>query len=227
MIRQLETRALSCSHNGVGLHDLSLVFGPASFNLLTGPEDSGKELLLRLLGLLERPCSGEIFVQGAPTSSLDEPARAQLRNLQFGYLFSAPFLLPSLSILENVAMPLFRISNLDPMQAHKRMDELLDFVGMTGREQEGVELLTPRDQQRVALARGLANGPSVLFIENLDAQADGAELHEFAALLRRAAASWQTTVIATASRPTGVPGDRIIELVNGRAHHDSMEPFHD
>src|SRR2546426_697944 len=88
---------------------VSLAVEAGTWCVLHGVEGCGKNLLLRLLGLLETPDSGEVFVRGAPTRALDEAARLELRNRVFGYVFAEPFLLDTFLVAENVAMPLFKI----------------------------------------------------------------------------------------------------------------------
>lgn len=201
--------------SGFGL-PVSAGFSPGRFHLLLSDPVGEGNALLRVLGLLDLPESGEVFVEGRETRALDDDARAGLRAQRFGFVFAAPFLLTSFSVIENVAMPLFKISHVGSEEARARTERLLAFTEMAEAAEAEIEDLTPGAQFHVALARGLANEPSVLFVENLDGVLAGAELERFAALLRRVPAELGATVIATAS-PAFVAqkSDRVLELAGG------------
>jgi lipoprotein-releasing system ATP-binding protein len=203
------------------LSDLSLTIEPGGLNLLTGDDGCGKNLLLRIFGLLERPQRGEVFFQGAPTTELGDDARTDVRNRRFGYVFSAPFLLGSFSAIENVAMPLFRIARVDPLAARVRSEALLDFVGLGHASKSRVDELPPCQQLRVALARSLVNEPAALFVEDLDRDERTDASGSFTALLRQTASRFGATVVATARRDF-CPGehDRRIVLAAGRVESD-------
>ena len=210
-------RAVSCA-SGFGL-PVSADFAPGRFHLLAG-ESGG---LLRVLGLLDLPESGEVLVEGRATAALAEEARAELRAQRFGFVFAAPFLLTSFSVIENVAMPLFKISHVEPEEARRRTGRLLAFAEMSEAAEARIEDLTLRAQYHVALARGLANEPAILFVEDLDGALAGAELAGFAALLRRVPAELGATVIATASPAFAVEkSDRVMEIARGVIVRDSL-----
>jgi ABC-type lipoprotein export system ATPase subunit len=199
------------------IESASIDFKAGSFTLLCGGEGCGKNILLRLLGLLEVPDAGEIFFNGNPTRGLPETARADLRNRHFGFLFAEPFLLPSFSAVENIAMPLLKISGVTTEEARRRTLALLDFAGIPDTGENDASQLPLFDQHKVALARALANQPAVLIVENPDAALGGSDLAEFAALLRRAAAEFGTAVIATVSSASLAPiADRVARVANGR-----------
>lgn len=192
-----------------------LCIGRGELVALTGEGGCGKNLLLRLLGLQVPPESGEVFFDGQPTAQLTDDARVELRNRRCGYLFAAPFLLAAFNVAENVAMPIFKISQLTPEEARARTETLLRFVGIdsssTHRE------LSRAGQHRVALARALANQPDAIFLENFDAFLPDEELLEFRQLLHRAAQEFQTAVVFTASPSlTPVDGERRFEIADGR-----------
>lgn len=224
----LEARAVSCSRaSNAGplapVRDLSLAIHANTLNLLAGDEQSGGHLLLRLLGLLETPDEGEILFRGEGTRGLPQDARAELRNQRYGFLFAEPFLLPSFSVAENVAMPLFKISGVGADEAQQRTEAMLEFAGMGDFGNETIDRLTHAQQQRVSLARALVNQPEILIIENVDAAMSGAELSGFIELIHRAGAEFGTTGILTAGdrgllNSTG----RVIELAGGAILHDSQ-----
>ena len=216
----LEIRGVSCA-SGFGL-PVSADFAPGRFHLLTGDAGGDSQALLRVLSLLDLPESGEVFVEGRATRGLDEDARAELRAQRFGFVFAAPFLLASFSVIENVAMPLFKISQVGPEEARRRTERLLAFTEMSDAAEAAIDDLTLRAQYHVALARGLANEPAILVVENLDSTLAGEELAGFAALLRRVPAEFGTTVIATASPAFAVEkDDRVLEFARGVIVRDS------
>ena len=220
----LELRHVS---HGLALRDVSAVFAPGCVHLLRGDADSGKDALLRVLGLLERPDRGEVLLRGQPTSTLDDTARAALRSHECGFVFAASFLLAGFSIIENVAMPLFKISQVGPEAARRRTVAVLDFVGLAGAMEAPAAELPPTAQRRVSLARALVNEPAAVFVEELDAGLPDADLHDFTTLLRGACDRYDVTVIATASPTCPVhPQDRVLELAEGviRSDREALRP---
>ena len=216
----LEIRAVSCA-SGFGL-PVSADFAPARFHVLLGDASGDSAALLRVLGLLDVPESGEVIVEGGATRGLDDDARAELRAQRFGFVFAAPFLLASFSVIENVAMPLFKVSQVEPEEARRRTERLLAFTEMADAAEAVIDDLTLRAQYHVAVARGLANEPAILVVENLDGALTGEELGGFAALLRRVPAELGVTVIATASPAFAVAKeDRVLEFARGVIVRDS------
>lgn len=224
----LEARGVSCSKAPASeplarLQDVSLSIHAKTLNLLSGDEASGRGLLLRLLGLLDAPDEGEIYFHGAGTRGLAEEARAEIRNQRYGFLFSQPFLLPSFSVIENVAMPLFKISGADAQEAQQRTEAMLAFAGMMDFAESPVEHLTFAQQQRVSLARALVNQPEILILENMEACIGGEELALFIDDIQRAVVEFGVTAILTAG--TGDAGKfsgRVIELEGGAIRKDSQ-----
>ncbi|HYR58490.1 MAG TPA: ATP-binding cassette domain-containing protein [Chthoniobacteraceae bacterium] len=212
----LEVRDLVCRRGPVALRATHAAFVPGVFHLLQGAPDSGHELLLRVLGLLELPDAGDVLVEENSTRDLGDEARLKLRERRLGFVFAAPFLLPAFSVIENVAMPLFKISDVNPPEARQRSEALLEFAGLLDLAQTPCAELAPLAQHRAALARALVNDPAALLVEALDSTLADVELRVFAALLRQAAASFSIAVIAAAS-PRFVPdvADRVIEVRDG------------
>jgi len=193
-------RADALFHHGsppAQLHGVSLAIEPGRFTLLVGAADSGVGVLLRILGLLERPDAGEVWFEARATSALDDAARLGLRNHAFGFVFAEPFLLDSFSVAENVAMPLFKISGFDIDQARIRTAEVLDFAGLAGAADCPVAELSVLDHHKLSVARAVANAPRVLIAEDAGLQLSNHDLRDFASLLRSAPEALGVTVIAT------------------------------
>lgn len=215
----LELRNIA--HGGV-VRGVSAVFAPGSFHLLRGDAESGKNVLLRLLGLLERPDRGEVLLHGVSTGDLDENAHTALRARECGFVFAAPFLLAGFTVIENVAMPLFKVSQVGPEAARRRTVAVLEFVGLAELMEAPVAELPPDAQRRVSLARALVNEPAAIFVEDLDGGLDASALSEFTTLLRRACERYDLAVIASASTACPVQAhDRVLELVAGTIRSDS------
>ena len=201
---------------------VSLAIEPGRFTLLSGEANSGAGLLLRLLGLLERPDAGEVWFDSKPTTCMEDAARVSLRNHLFGFLFAEPFLLDSFTVAENVAMPLFKISGYEIEQARARTSEVLEFVGIGAEADSPLEDLSLLDHHRVSLARALAVGPRVIIAEDAGSHLLPRDLIEFAALLRTVPAMLGIAVIATS--PGGAEvfcPDREIRIENGILAADS------
>ena len=217
----LEARAVSCPA-APSVSDVSLDVEAGSLHLLHGSDGSGKNLLLRMLALLEIPSSGEIFLRGEPTRGLAEDARAALRNQRYGLLFAEPYLLPSFSVVENVAMPLFKISGVGTEEARLRTQAALDFTGMSACADEAADQLSLAEQHRVSLARALANRPDILIVENVDAAMPAEVLSRFVETILRSCRELGTAAILTAKgRELARFADRVIEMDGGRILNDS------
>ena len=209
----LELRDVSCAADGVALRGLSLSFDAGAFHLITGGPDNLRTALLRVLGLLDAPASGEVFFEGRAFAALSERDRDEVRNLRCGFLFAAPFLLPTFSVVENIAMPLFKISQVNPEQARERTDLLLAFAGLTAETQRHADELTPFQQHAVSLARALANDPALITVESLSAGLPPDDTVRFAALLRQSCARFGVTIIASVPAEFAAEaGDHIIAL---------------
>ena len=202
---------------------VSLPIRAKTLNLLTGGEKDGGNLLLRLLGLLELPDEGEIYFHGQGTKQLASEVRAELRSHHYGFLFAQPYLLPSFSVVENVAMPLFKISGVGATEAQQRTEAMLEFTGMSDRGDATVGQLTFPEQQRVSLARALVNQPDILIVENVDAGLSGVELAGFMDLIRRAVLEFGPAAILTAQeRDLARFTDRVVGFAGGVICSDSL-----
>jgi ABC-type lipoprotein export system ATPase subunit len=218
----LELHAVSHTLDGAPvLRDLSLAFAPASFNVLIG--DAGCGAIVRIAGLREAPDTGDVLVGGQPTRALDLFERTDLRNRRFGYLFAASYLLPAMTVVENVAVPLFKIAGVEIEEARERTDGVLEFAGLGGGERLNVGELTNAEQARVALARALVLQPSFLIVEHADAGASREEAARFLTLLRAVPGRFGATVIAALSSTfTSTKDDRVVSVQDGTVSGDSL-----
>ncbi len=150
---------------GEAVRNFTYQFRPGSFYHLAGSQFGGKRLLLQILGLLLPPDSGEIIVDGSSVTDLDLDDLGEIRNRKFGFLFSSPFLLPGFTVLENVAMPLFKIAQVEAAEAQVITEEILDIVGVSRIATTPVGQLGGVDEMLAALARALVHHPRVLIAE--------------------------------------------------------------
>lgn len=217
----ISAAGLTCARfygaRAVGISGVSLEFEPASLNILFGDEESGKDLLFKLLALMDVPDEGEIRVAGESTREWSEIKRGEVRTEKFGFVFEAPFLLPSFSIVENVAMPLFKLTGLPPEEARTHTTSALTLVGLGDYCEYLPEQLPVWAQLRVSLARAIVTQPMVLFVENLDKELRDDELVLFLELLAVVRKALGCCVVVTAaSRDVAAYGTRAVELISGR-----------
>ena len=139
---------------------------------IVGPSGCGKSTLLYLLGLLDRPDGGEIFIDGQSMAAIDDEERTAARCRHIGFVFQFHFLMPEFTALENVMMPMRKLGRLTPAQMTDRARGLLDSVGLGEKTKRLATQLSGGEQQRVAVARALANEPTIILADeptgNLD-----------------------------------------------------------
>ncbi|HQF40224.1 MAG TPA: ABC transporter ATP-binding protein, partial [Opitutaceae bacterium] len=165
---------------------------------IVGPSGCGKSTLLYLLGLLDRTDAGEVWIDGQPMSRIDDVARTAIRGEHIGFVFQFHFLLPEFTALENVMMPMRKLGRLSPDHMEARAQQLLADVGLGDKSLGLATQLSGGEQQRVAIARSLANAPSIVLADeptgNLD-QKNSA--HVFDLLCRLARDNGQAVVLVT------------------------------
>jgi putative ABC transport system ATP-binding protein len=203
--------------------DLEIVDGEVV--VILGPSGSGKTTLLGLLAGLDRPSEGEVELAGVPLSTLDEDGRAALRADRIGFIFQSFHLIPTLSALENVLVPLELLeSERAPKaaEAEATARRLLDQVGLSGRVEHYPAQLSGGEQQRVGIARAFANEPAVLFADEPTGNLDRATGEEITNLLFELNEQHGTTlVIVTHDLELSRRAHRIIHLAGG--HIDRIE----
>ena len=200
------------------LQGVSLQVQPGEFLGLMGPSGSGKTTLLQILGGLDRPTSGEVVLDGAVVSALDDDQATRLRREKTGFVFQSFNLVPLLTARENVALP-FLLAGADPRRGATatRVDEALALVDLAAKADRRPEELAFGEQQRVAIARAIAGRPAILFADeptgNLD-YATGTEVLEY--LYRSAAERAQTVVLVTHDAKAAAYADRVLFMEDGR-----------
>jgi putative ABC transport system ATP-binding protein len=196
------------------LDDVSLAVRAGESVAVVGASGAGKSTLLALLAGLDEPSAGEVWLDGEELSALDEDGRAAARARHVGFVFQSFHLVPSLTALENVMLPLELAGRADARQAAK---EVLGKVGLSGRLGHYPRQLSGGEQQRVAIARAFVTSPTVLFADeptgNLDTTT-GERIEQL--LFDLNAASGTTLVLVTHDRELAARCDRVIEIDGGR-----------
>jgi putative ABC transport system ATP-binding protein len=195
---------------------VSLTIHAGEMVSIVGPSGSGKSTLLNLLGALDRPDSGEVFIDGMPLSKLDDAGRTRLRRDKVGLIFQFFNLLPLLTARENASLPLL-LAGIPRAEAERRADELLTQVGLGARLDHTPEEMSGGEMQRVAIARALAPQPPVLLADEPTGNLDSRSGADVLALLRTAARDRGCAVIMVTHDPQAAAvTDRILEFKDGR-----------
>src|SRR6266571_1363561 len=196
------------------LQEIDLEVQPGEFIAITGPSGCGKTTLLSLLGALDSPDSGEIWLDDIAVHSLRGPRAADFRREQVGFVFQLFYLLPNLTALENVMVPLLPYRRKLPFDLKTRAQELLERVGLGDRQGHPPARLSGGEQQRVAIARALINRPKIVLADeptgNLDT-AKGREVMEVLSELQRTGN--QTLIMVTHNPQLSALADRRIQLL--------------
>ena len=198
------------------VNNVSLSVEPGEFIVIMGPSGSGKSTLLSLLGGLDRPISGEIILDGSRYSLLNENGLAGLRREKLGFVFQFFNLIPHLTALENVTLPM-RFMGKDEPSIRDKASNLLDAVGLSTRKSHRPLQMSGGEQQRVAIARALANSPRIVLADeptgNLDSKTSG----EIATLFQRFNHEMkQTFVVVSHDESMTQYADRVAHMRDGR-----------
>jgi putative ABC transport system ATP-binding protein len=201
------------------LRDVNFAIPQGAFVAIVGPSGSGKTTLLGLLAGLDTPSTGQVILDGSDMTAMDEDQRARLRGEKVGFVFQSFQLIPTLTALENVQVPL---ELRGESGAGERARELLSRVGLGDRLDHFPTQLSGGEQQRVAIARAFANAPRILFADeptgNLDSDT-GARIVELLEALNRE--SRTTIILVTHDHGLAGRAQRIIRLSDGRVISDS------
>jgi putative ABC transport system ATP-binding protein len=191
-LRDVSKTVLSGSEQLTILHPLTLQIPHGRFMAIVGPSGSGKSTLLGLLAGLDAPTSGSVSIDGVNITALDEDSLAKLRGEKIGFVFQFFHLIPSLTALENVSVPMEIVGVRD---ARPNAERLLEEVGLTGRAHHYPSQLSGGEQQRVALARALANDPPIVLADEPTGNLDTRNGRHIMDLLRQIHRERGTTIV--------------------------------
>jgi len=179
-----------------------------------GPSGCGKSTLLHLLGGLERPSAGEVWLAGRRVDQLSEKALARLRRQAIGFVFQAFHLMDELTAVENVELPAL-LAGRSPRAARRRAAELLERVGLTDRADHLPSALSGGQRQRVAIARALSNEPTVVLADEPTGNLDSAATRDVLRLLDSLRCAGQTLLIVTHDSRIAATADRLVSMRDG------------
>ena len=202
------------------LRGVNLEVQKGEFLAVTGPSGSGKSTFMHIIGCLDRPTSGQYFLDGADVSRMSKDALADVRNTKIGFVFQGFNLLARTSALENVELPMLYLG-VDTATRHERAIEALNAVGLAGREQNHPNQLSGGQQQRVAVARSLVNHPALILADeptgNLDSRTSVEMMEIFQRLNRERGI---TLVLVTHEPDIAEYADRVIVFKDGKIKSD-------
>ncbi|HKA60656.1 MAG TPA: ABC transporter ATP-binding protein [Gemmatimonadales bacterium] len=198
------------------LRGLDMEVRRGEFVAIVGSSGAGKSTLLHLLGALDTPTSGDIWLEGSRYADMDPYGTAELRNRKLGFVFQFHHLLREFSALENVMLPLL-IGRTSPRKARSRAEEVLSDVGLAGRMTHRPAELSGGEQQRCAVARALVHDPNVVLADEPSGNLDHANAERLHEIFFRLAREYETAVVVvTHNRQLAARADRVLLLEDGR-----------
>ena len=217
----IETKDLRKEYPQVGqplkvLKGVDIQVDPGEFIAIMGPSGSGKSTLLNMLGALDKPTSGKVYIRGVDISTLNDNQLADLRNREIGFIFQFFNLIPRMDAQRNVELPM-AIAGVSRGERRERARKLLELVGLSDRTHHKPSELSGGEQQRVAIARALVNDPSVLLCDevtgNLDSKTGDDIMHLLRALNKE---QGKTFVLITHDPIVAQATDRLVVLRDGK-----------
>lgn len=197
------------------LRGVSLTVDAGEYVAIAGPSGSGKSTLLQVLGGIDVPSSGSVEVLGTRLETLGDRALTRLRLLRLGFVFQRFHLLPVLTALENVELPMAE-AGVPRSERRSRARSLLEYVGLGARAGHRPTQLSGGEMQRVAVARALANRPAVILADEPTGELDTATGAEILALFRRLNADGTTLIVVTHDERLAAEAGRVVHMFDGR-----------
>lgn len=198
------------------LKDVSLTLKPGQIYSIMGPSGCGKSTLLYLLGLLDRPTQGQIWIGEHETSVLNDEELSHLRNIELGFVFQFHFLLREFTALDNIKIPMRRAGIMSEDEMNERSAHLLDLVGLGDKVHRMAGQLSGGEQQRVAIARSLANHPRLVLADEPTGNLDTDNSKRVFGMMRKLAhETGLTLLIVTHNAKIAEASDRAYEMKDG------------
>ena len=199
---------------------VSLEIAAGEYVAVVGPSGCGKSTLLHLLGAIDRPTSGTLEIRGRDVARLPDREATEFRLRNIGFVFQRFYLVPTLSARENIELPMAE-AGVARMERRQRARELLDYVGLRGRELHRPSQLSGGEQQRVAIARALANRPALLLADEPTGELDARTGAEVIALFGRLNADGTTIVVVTHDEGLARAARRVVHMRDGQVVDDT------
>ena len=205
------------------LFDIHLYIKRGKFTTIVGPSGSGKSTLLNIIGLLESPTSGKVFLDVQDVSSLNKDELAACRNEKIGFIFQFHYLLPEFTAIENILIPYWIGKGRPPGEIVDRALHLMDRIGIKKFSGKYPNQLSGGQQQRVAIARALINKPKIIFADEPTGNLDSKTSNLVMELLKEIVDEQKTSLVMVTHDPNIAAGaDRVVEIVDGRINSDSL-----
>jgi putative ABC transport system ATP-binding protein len=192
------------------------------FVAIMGASGSGKSTTLNIVGALDIPTKGEVYLDGIDITKLDESALARIRGMKIGFVFQAFNLYPSLSVYENIALPM-RIHDFDENEIAKIVPKLINQVGLAHREGHLPAQLSGGERQRIAIARALSTNPSMILADEPTGNLDSGTSHEIMGMFKDLNEQGKTVVVVTHERDIAAYAKRVITLKDGKVLSDKKQ----
>jgi putative ABC transport system ATP-binding protein len=202
------------------LKDITLRVRPGEFVSVVGPSGSGKSTLLNMITGIDRPTSGEVFVGDQAVHALSENQLARWRGRNVGVIFQFFQLLPTLTTMENVMLPMDFCDTYRRRERKRRVMHLLEQVGIAEQAHKLPSALSGGEQQRAAIARALANDPSLVVADEPTGNLDTVTAGEVFALFEELVDQGKTLLVVTHDRSLSARTERVLHLLDGRLHRD-------
>jgi len=203
------------------LKDISIDIQDGEFVAIMGASGSGKSTLMNILGCLDNKYSGDYLLDGTDIVELDEDGLAHIRNKKIGFVFQSYNLLPSLTLYKNIELPMLYAKTSGDVR-EKRVNELLDIVGLSNRGSHKPNEVSGGQNQRTAIARALANSPSFILADEPTGNLDSTSEQEIINIFKKLNSSGITVIMVTHEHSVGEQAKRIIEFRDGDIISDKL-----
>lgn len=198
------------------LNNINLSIEEGSFNSIIGASGSGKTTLLNIMGILDRPTSGQVYIEGKRVDKMSRRALASIRNRKIGFVFQFHYLLPEFNALENVLMPYMIKNFIYGKKTRARAEELLDLMQLSNVKKNKIYDLSGGQQQRVAIARALMNNPKIILADEPTGNLDSLSAENVYSIFRKINTEFKTTfIVITHDERIARKADRTVEIKDG------------
>ena len=214
------TKKYNLNEEATALNGIDVTFGEFGFVSILGPSGCGKSTLLNMIGLLDRPTSGEIIIDGVSTKSLTSSQEDKFRNQKIGFIFQSYHLIPTLSILDNVTLPLEVKGDIKPSERKARALEILKKIGLEKYIDKKVNELSGGMKQRVAIARALILNPEIILADEPTGALDSKNSEEVLNILKDISKTKLVILVTHNEKEAAIYSDRTIRMYDGKIVED-------